>query len=308
MAKKVVLIADPGIDTAFAITLALNDPNLEVIGLLPTAGNVSANQATANVNILIDELDPRRWPRTACALNVEYEIDGTAMHGTNGFGGQHFRVRTRHQQHTSDKVLVELIRENPREVSVICLGPTTTIAQALDRDPEIAGLIEKLVLVGGAYREPGNAGPCSEFHFYLDPDAAQRVFNAGTHPLVIPLDLTRKLVLSPTELLELPNPNSKASQFLSKILPFGIRASMNLYGIEGFHLKDVLGVTAVALSGSVTAESRWADIETKGELTKGMLVVDSRKKPAGLPNAQIGVELAIGEVRQYIDRILEGAV
>ena len=71
MPKKVILIADPGIDTAFAVALALNDPNLDVIGLIPSAGNVSAAQATANVNILIDHIDPAKWPRTATALAVE---------------------------------------------------------------------------------------------------------------------------------------------------------------------------------------------------------------------------------------------
>ena len=57
----------------------------------------------------------------------------------------------------------------------------------------------------------------------------------------------------------------------------------------------------------MTFESRVADVETKGEITRGMLVVDARKTPLGLPNAQIGVEAAIGEIRQHIDRILKSA-
>jgi inosine-uridine nucleoside N-ribohydrolase len=307
MPKKVILIADPGIDTAFAVALAMHDPNLDVIGLIPCAGNVSAQQATLNVNTLIDELDPPRWPRTASALPVHYELDGTAMHGADGLGNVNLSARTRHQSHSADKVLVELIREHAREVSVVCLGPATTLARAFDRDPEIAPMIDKLVLVGGCWREPGNVGPAAEFHFFLDPESTKRCLHVGLHPLIIPLDVTRKLVLSPSELLELPNPESKTSQFLRKIVPFGIRASSNLYGIEGFHLKDVMGIAAVALAGCITSESRIGDIETKGELTRGMLVVDSRKKPVGLPNIQIGTEAAIGEVRQYINRILRQA-
>ncbi len=307
MPKKVILIADPGIDTAFAVALALHDPNLDVIGLLPCAGNVSAAQATANVNILIEQIDPAKWPRTATALPVEYDLDGTALHGSDGLGATNFPARPRHQQHPADKVLVELVRENPREVSVICLGPCTTFARAVDRDPEFAPLLDKLVIVGGCWKEPGNAGPAAEFHFYLDPDAAQRALHAGIVPIVVPLDVTRRLILSPTELLELPNPDSRTCQFLRKIVPFAIRASMNQYGIEGFHLKDVLGVAAVALPGCVTTETRPADVETKGDLTRGMLVVDSRKQPATLPNIQIGVEVAVGEIRQYIERVLLGA-
>ncbi len=308
MPKKVILVADPGIDTAFAVALALHDPNLEVVGLIPTAGNVSAHQATLNVNVLIDQLDPPRWPRTATALPVEYEIDGTAMHGTDGLGNHHFSARTRHQLHPADKVIVELVRQHPKEITLVCLGPATTVAAALDRDPELPSLLEKLILVGGCWKEPGNAGPAAEFHFYLDPDAAKRCLHAGLHPLIVPLDITRRLIFSPSELLDLPNPESKTSQFLSKIVPFAIRTSSNLYGIEGFHLKDVLGVAAVALPGCVTAENRVADVETKGELTRGMLVVDARKQPVGLPNVQIGVEAAIGEIRQYIERVLKQAV
>ena len=71
MPRKVILIGDPGIDGAFAITLALLDPDLEVVGLAATAGNVPAEQATRNVHILVEQLDPRRWPRLGAAFAVE---------------------------------------------------------------------------------------------------------------------------------------------------------------------------------------------------------------------------------------------
>lgn len=307
MARKVVLIADPGIDTAFAIALALNDPTLDVLGILPCAGNVSATQAAINVQILIDQIDPPKWPRTAAPVPVGYDLDGTEMHGSDGLGGLNLPASPRHQQLSAEKVLTEIVREHPREVSVVALGPLTTLARALDRDPNLPSLLDRLIVVGGCWREPGNAGPVSEFHFYLDPDAARRVLRCGIHPTIVPLEVTRRLILSPTELLELPNPESRTNQLLRKIVPHALRASSHLYGIEGFHLKDVLGVAALALPGSITCEERLVDIETKGDLTRGMLVVDARRS-AGRPNAQIGVEAAIGEIRQYIDRILRSAV
>jgi inosine-uridine nucleoside N-ribohydrolase len=304
MPKKLILVADPGIDTTFAIALAMHDPDLDLLGLLPTAGNVNANQASANIQLLIDELDPARWPRTAAALPIDYELNGTALHGEDGLGNLFRPVRTRHQNQPADKVLAELIHEHPHEVSLVCLGPLTTVARAFDRDPELPGLLKSLVLVGGCWKEPGNAGPAAEFHFYLDPDAARRVLRTDHHPTVIPLDVTRRLVLSPSELLELPNPDSKTCQFLRAMIPYGIRASSNLYGIEGFHLKDVLGIAAVALEGSITYEAHWMGVEARGELTRGMLVVDARKQPSEPSNGRIGVDAAIGEIRQYIDRVL----
>jgi inosine-uridine nucleoside N-ribohydrolase len=307
MPRKVILIADPGIDTAFAVALALADPALEVVGLLPTAGNVSADQATANVHTLIDVLDPPKWPKLAAALPARYDTDGLALHGPGGLGGVTFPTATRHTLHPADKVLVELAHENPRQVTVVCLGPLTTLATALDRDPGLPAVLDQTILVGGSWRVPGNAGPAAEFHFSLDPDAAKRVLHAELNPLILPLDMTRRLIFSPSDLLELPNPDSRTCQFLRQIIPFGIRASSNLYGIEGFHLKDVLGVVAAAVPGAVTSEPHRADVEVRGELTRGMLVVDVRPQPAGPPNARVATDVQVAEVRQYIDRILKAA-
>lgn len=307
MSRKVIFVADPGIDTAFAVALALNDPGLEVVGLLPSAGNVSAEQATANAHTLIDVVDPPKWPKLAAALPVRYDADGLALHGPGGLGGVTFPSATRHTLHPADKVLCELAHEHPRQVTVVNLGPLTTLAAALDRDPALAAVLDQTVIVGGVWREAGNAGPAAEFHVHLDPDAARRVFHAELHPLLVPLDVTRKLVFSPSDLLELPNPGSRTCQFLRKIVPFGIRASSNLYGIEGFHLKDVLGTVAVAVPAAVASEPHHVDVETRGELTRGMTVIDTRASPAGAPNARVATGVAVADVREYIMRTLNAA-
>src|SRR5262249_41812071 len=118
MASKVILIADPGIDGAFAVALALHDPDLEVLGLAATAGNVTAEQATNNVHILIEQIDPRRWPRLGAALPVEYDIDGSRLHGPGGLGGVVFPCAQLHHPHSSDKVVIDLVRQFPKEVSI----------------------------------------------------------------------------------------------------------------------------------------------------------------------------------------------
>jgi inosine-uridine nucleoside N-ribohydrolase len=307
MPRKVILVADPGIDTAFAVALALNDPNLDVIGLLPTAGNVSAEQATANVHTLIDVIDPPKWPKLAAALPARYDADGQALHGPGGLGGVSFPSATRHTLHPADKILCELAHEHPRQVTLVNLGPLTTLATALDRDPTLPAVLDQTVIVGGCWREAGNAGPVSEFHIHLDPDAARRVFAAELNPLLIPLDVTRKLIFSPSDLLELPNPDSRTCQFLRQIVPSGIRASSNLYGIEGFHLKDVLGTAAVAVAGCVSSEPHWVGIEARGDLTRGMTVIDARATPAGPPNARVATGVAVADVRAYIEQTLKNA-
>jgi inosine-uridine nucleoside N-ribohydrolase len=304
MALKVILLADPGIDGAFAVALALYDPDLDVVGLAATAGNVSAEQATQNIHILVEQFDPPRWPRLGAALPVEYEIDGRHLHGPGGLGGTKFPCAQLHHPHPSDKLIIDLVRQNPKEVTVITLGPLTVLARAFDRDPELPALVQRLICLGGTWHEPGNAGPVTEFHFACDPAAARKVLHCGTPLVLIPLDVTRKLVLSPSDLLELPAPESPTCRLLRQIVPFAIGATSNLYGIEGFHLKDVLGIAAVSLTGALSTRPMIVDVETRGELTRGMSVVDARPGRRETPNVDLAIGVDVDTVRQYMDRVL----
>jgi inosine-uridine nucleoside N-ribohydrolase len=306
MTQKVILVADPGIDTAFAVALALHDPRLEVLGLVASPGNVGADQATENVQTLINQLDPPRWPRIGAAPQVEYEVNGRDLHGPNGLGGIDFPSATLHQPTAGDKLIVEILRQYPREVTVVNLGPLTVLARAIDRDPEVPHLAERFVILGGSWHEPGNATAVAEFHFYCDPPSARQVLKCGATISLMPLDLMRKVVFSPSDLLELPAPETPVCQFLRQIVPFGIRATSNLYGIEGFHLKDVLGVAAVTLPKAFTYHAHAVDVETRGELTRGMSIVDARVN-AGRSNVDLATGIDITAVRDYISRTLRGA-
>lgn len=304
MAQKVAIIADPGIDTSFAVALALHDPAIDVVGLIASAGNVEATQATHNVHTLINQIDVPKWPRVGAALPVDYEIDGTKLHGPDGLGGIAVPPISLHQPMPGDKLLVELVRAHPKEITIAVLGPLTMLARALDRDPDLPHLVDRIVIMGGSWHEPGNASAVSEFHFYCDPVAARRVLQCGALITLLPLDVTRKLVFSPSDLLALPSPESSTCKFLRQIVPFGIRASSNLYGIEGFHMKDVLGIAHLAMPGVVSTERVFIDVETRGELTRGMSVVDARPIPSATKNVQLGIGVDVIGVRDYIHRIL----
>ena len=308
MARKVILVSDPGIDGAFALALALHDPDLEVLAVAATAGNVDAAQATKNVHIVVEQTDPPRWPRIGTALPAAYDTDGKRLHGPGGLGGVSFPCVQPHHSHPSDKLLSDLIRQNPKEVAVVVMGPPTVVARAMDRDPEFAGLIQRLICVGGTWHEPGNASAVAEFHFYCDPPAARQVLKCGAPLTLIPLDVTRKLLFAPTELLEMPSAETRTGRFLRQIIPFGVGATSNLYGLEGFHLKDVLGIVAMTQPGALSTRPMPVDVETRGELTRGMSVIDSRPMPDEKPNVDLAVGVDLAAVRAYIDHILPHGV
>jgi inosine-uridine nucleoside N-ribohydrolase len=304
MARKLIIVGDPGIDGAFAVALALRDPELELLGLAATAGNVSAEQATRNVHILIELLDPPRWPRLGAALPVEYDIDAVKLHGLGGLGGIDFPCAQLHHPHPSDKLLSDLLHLHPKEVAVVLMGPASVFARALDRDSELGTLVERLIVVGGTWHEPGDASAVAEFHFFCDPPAARQVLRCGAPITLLPLDVTRKLLFAPTELLSLPDSESRTCGFLRRIVPQGITGAASLFGIEGFYLQDVLGLVPLVLPAALTTRSIAADVEVRGELTRGMSVFDGRWGSSAKSNIEIATGVDVAAVRQYIQRIL----
>jgi inosine-uridine nucleoside N-ribohydrolase len=305
--RKAIFVNDPGIDGAFALALAILDSSINVLGVAATAGNIDAEQATRNVHVVIEQIDPPRWPRVGAALPVNYDVNGVNLHGNGGLGGVTFVCAQLHHPHPSDKLIIDLVRQSPGEVSVVLMGPATVFARALDRDPEVATLVERVIFLGGSWHEPGNVSAVAEFHFYCDPVAARQVVRCGAPLTLVPLDVTRKVVFSPSDLLALPAPESRTTQFLSKIVPFGIGATANLYGIEGFHLKDVLGLVALVRPGALTTRPVVVDVETRGELTRGMSVFDTRWTCKARPNADLVVGVDAQAVRDYIHTTLAQA-
>jgi inosine-uridine nucleoside N-ribohydrolase len=302
MTRKVVVVADPGIDGAFAVALALYDPSLEVLALAGTPGNVPAEQATHNLHILVDHLAPARWPKIGAAPPIELEIDGTVLHGPGGLGAMDLPCAPLHHVLPAEKLICDLVNQHRGEVTLVCLGPLTAAARALDRDPDLAKALRQIVVVGGTWQEAGNAGAVAEFHFFCDPLAARTVLHCGAVITVIPLDVSRKALFSPTELTSLPGGSSRAGQFLRKIVPYGISATAQLYGIEGFHLKDLLGVAFLSVTQAFKTKPMTVDVETRGDLTRGMMVVDQRPRRAA-PNVDLALDVDMAAVRAHVERV-----
>src|SRR5207245_661442 len=113
MARKVIMVCEPGIDGAFALALACHAPELDLLAISATAGNIDAEQAARNVHIVVEQIDPPRWPRIGAALPVEYDVDGTRVHGPGGLGGLTFPCVQLHHPHASDKLISDLVRQYP---------------------------------------------------------------------------------------------------------------------------------------------------------------------------------------------------
>jgi inosine-uridine nucleoside N-ribohydrolase len=309
MARKVILDVDPGIDDAMALCIALFDPRLEVLAVTAVGGNIAPDQATLNVQTIVEQLDPPRWPRlgTASPPDAGLPVDGRYLYGIDGLGGIQFAVAERQHLHPSEKVICDQVRANPHNVTIIALGPLTNIARAFMRDPELPSLLGRLVMTGGTMNGPGNITPTAEFNFYCDPASAQAVFRSPTTKTLVPLDVTNRIVLSYDLFNRLPDESNKVGWFLHQVLPPAFRGYRQQFGLEGIHVHDTAALMAAMHPELCTAKEMAGDVETMGELTTGMTVFDRRRIPVWRHNMEVVVEMDTEKVIEAIISGLTGA-
>ncbi|MEM6729770.1 MAG: nucleoside hydrolase, partial [Pseudomonadota bacterium] len=172
--RKIIIDTDPGQDDAVAILLALASPeDVEVLGVTAVAGNIPLELTSKNARIVC-ELAGRPDVKVFAGCDrpmARALVTAEHVHGKTGLNGAELPDPTMPQQ---DQHAVDFIIETVRAqdgVTICPIGPLTNVATALTRAPDIAGKLEEIVLMGGAYFEVGNITPAAEFNIYVDPEA-----------------------------------------------------------------------------------------------------------------------------------------
>ena len=308
MAKKVIIDVDPGIDDALALAIALFDPGLDVLAVTATGGNVSPEQATTNIQALVAYLDPPRTPRIGIATeNANMPERALSMHGPDGLGGLNLPAVPLHGTHAAEKVIWETIKAHPREVTLLSLGPPTNLSRLLRRDPSVVELLGDTILCGGTLHAHGGASPVADFNFYCDPFAARHVVCEPFRKSLVPLETTSQVAFGLEMLEQLPDAFTRAGKVFHRMLSHAFRAHRQLLGSEGIHLHDVVALVAVTNPELFHQETVAADIETAGELTAGMLVIDRRHARRWKPNLDVFTHCDSAAVKDCILRGLSTA-
>jgi purine nucleosidase len=306
MARKVILDVDPGIDDAMALCLALLDPELDVVAVTAVGGNVSAAQATRNVQAIIEQLDPPRWPRLGAASDPEagLGVDRRSLYGSDGLGGTSFVVAERQHLLPSEKVICDQVRDAPHSVTIVSLGPLTNIARAFARDPELPALVGRIIIMGGTVAGSGNVTPAAEFNMFCDPVAAQTVFRSPSTKTLVPLDVTNRIELSYDLFNQLPDETTRVGKLLRTLLPAAFRGYRQQFGLEGIHVHDTVTLMTLMHPELFTMKAMAGEVETRGELTLGATVFDRRRVPAWRHNMEVVMDIQKEAVIEAIIRDL----
>ena len=302
MPRKVIIDCDMGIDDAVAICMLLFDSRFEILAITASEGCVPADQANNNLQAMVSILDPNRYPRLGMASPADHAppVDTRYLYGKDGLGNSNFEASMRHHALPAEKLIIDIVRANPDNVTILCLGPATNLARALQREPNLATQIDQIVMTGGSMDAQGNVTACSEFNFYFDPASAKTILDSRTTKTLIPLDISRQVNFGLDFLDQLPADTTRCGSFLRQILPFAFRSYRQHLGLETILLNDAVGALMLLEPDLFESELIACDVETEGLLTRGVLVSDRRNLPEGRPNVNVATGVMADQVRQFI--------
>ena len=274
MKKKVIIDCDPGIDDSLALILALNSPELEIVGITTVSGNVKADQGAKNalkVLKIMNREDIQVYIGEEIPLEREL-VTAQDTHGEDGLGETNYEEANVEINYGG----VDFILENARkgDISVIALGPLTNLAKALEKDEEGFNMINEIVSMGGAFRSHGNCSQVAEFNYWVDPHGVKEVFDRSKVPFsMVGLDVTREIILTPN-LIELINQiGGDVANFIVDITRFYVDFHWNQERTLGCVINDPLAVAYFIDRTLCEGFTSYLDIVTDG-IAVGQTLVD----------------------------------
>ena len=247
MVKKIIIDTDPGVDDSLAIFVALNSPELDVLGLTTVFGNAITSTCTENALRLLEIAKRTEVPVAEGAhLPLNGNLRGAAsfVHGENGQGNVELKPpANKTLEIDAVTFLKNQIEVQPNEITLVPVGPLTNIANLLTNHPGIDSKIKEIVLMGGNAQSPGNATPTAEANILNDPEAADVVFSAQCEITMVGLDVTNNVFMSEEQVNKLGSFENEKSKHISKINPFYFNFLKEFFQDNGMPIHDSSAVT-----------------------------------------------------------------
>lgn len=282
--KKIILDCDPGMDDSMAIIMAAKSPTIDLLAVTAVNGNYPVDVTSTNARKIMELLDITDIP-VARGMEKPIVRESPKDPFTHGVDGQaeNFLPDPKlplSKKHAVD-LIIDLVKANPGEITLVATGPMSNIAMAITKAPEIKPMIKEIVAISGAFglnkyaffNATGDT-PQSEWNVYVDPEASKIVYESGIPLVALGLDVATYFDVNFTEddIKLLEESDKKEAKFL--------RQAIRYNGNRGFDAYcTVIDCMAVAYAIDPTLVETMqvrVGVETKDGLTLGMTVVDRR--------------------------------
>lgn len=297
MTRKIIIDTDPGHDDAMALMLACKSADFNILAVTTVCGNSTIENTTRNAQFILDFLGRRDIPVYSGAEKpIVRELIQAVVHGASGLDGINPTNKAVLTEDAVDQML-RLIKSNPNEVTVVTLGPLTNVALAIQKAPETMMLVKEIVSMGGAIDVAGNKNRVAEFNIFVDPEAADIVMRFPVKKTLVPLDACNHVLMQLQDVECIKDDPLRG--LLNKMLAPYIANLEKDTGEKGALMYDPLTIFYLLQPASCQTETQSVLVEAKGEITRGMTVVDKRKVNDGADtNATVVTNI---ESQDFID-------
>lgn len=290
MALPIILDCDPGHDDAIAIVLALASPELDVKAITSSAGNQTPEKTLRNVLRMLTLLQRQDIPVAGGARKplMRELIIADNVHGESGLDGPALpEPDFAPQSVTAVELMAKTLRESPQPVTIVATGPQTNVALLLNSHPELHDKIARIVMMGGAM-VLGNWQPAAEFNIYVDPEAAEIVFQSGIPVVMAGLDVTHRTQIHGLDIERFRQLGNPVATIVAELLDFFMEYHKDAkWGFTGAPLHDPCTIAWLLKPELFTSVERWVGVETQGKYTQGMTVVDYYFLTGNQPNTTV---------------------
>lgn len=305
MALPVIIDCDPGHDDAIALVLALASPELDVKAVTSSAGNQTPDKTLRNVLRMLTLLKRPDIAVAGGALKplMRELIIADNVHGESGLDGPALpEPGFAAQSCTAVELMANILRDSAEPVTIVATGPQTNVALLLNSHPELHAKIDRIVIMGGAM-VLGNWQPAVEFNIYVDPEAAEIVFQSGIPVVMAGLDVTHKAQIHVEDIERFRRIGNPISTIVAELLDFFLEYHKDeKWGFVGAPLHDPCTIAWLLKPEMFTTVERWVGVETQGKYTQGMTVVDFYNLTGRKPNATVMLDV---DRQAFVDLLAE---
>lgn len=305
MPLPIILDCDPGHDDAIALILALASPELELKAVTTSAGNQTPEKTLRNALRILTLLQRSDIPVAGGAVKplMRELIIADNVHGESGLDGPELpEPNFAPQQCNAVELIAKTLRESAEPVTIVATGPLTNIALLLTSHAELQSKIARIVIMGGA-AGLGNWTPAAEFNIYVDPEAAEIVFQSGLPIVMAGLDVTHRAQIMSEDIERFRQLGNPVAAVVADLLDFFMEYhKQEKWGFQGAPLHDPCTIAWLIKPSMFTCVERWVGVETQGKYTQGMTVVDYYSLTNNAPNTTVMMDI---DRQAFVDLLVE---
>ena len=279
---RLIIDTDTAGDDTYSLLLAMRTPGSALEAVTVCVGDVPFDQQveTALATIEAAGFSGKVPVYLGARRPMIKPWEPSTMHGNDGMSGANLPVaRQRPETKHAVDAIIERVMAEPGKIDILAQAPLTNIALAVMKEPRIAKAVRHLWIMGGTDNAVGNITPCAEYNFFIDPEAARIVFEAGFDITLSTWTLTmRSGLFEGDQLDEIFAMNTPLSEFYRKVSRVPRETAQARYGRPVSTHPDSL-TCACALNPELIESSREAvvRIETMGEITRGFSAIHPPK-------------------------------